>query len=56
MAWGIGPQLGKDRLDAILDRLNAMEKKLDRLQIIESHLLDLLVPQRKAFMKKLPVK
>lgn len=37
---------------AILARLDRMEKKLDKLELIESHLLDVLLPQRKAFMRK----
>lgn len=35
----------------VLDALARVEKKLERLELIESHLLDVLLPQRKAFMR-----
>lgn len=38
-------------IDSILAKLNTIEKKLERLEIIESHLLDILLPQRKGYLK-----
>lgn len=39
-------------LRPVLAKLEALDKRLDKLELIESHLLDILIPGRKQFQKR----
>ncbi len=46
------PIIAQPENAGIMAKLEAMDKKLDRLELVESHLMDILMPHRKAYVRQ----